>query len=219
MSPTSRPDVFSALRAHRVVPLIVTSSAEHIVPLGRALLEGGLPIAEVALRSTVAIEALARLAEDCPEVLVGAGTVLREQQVNDAAAAGARFIVSPGLNEAVVRRSQELALPVIPGVCTPTEVDRALSLGLTTLKFFPAEPLGGCRLLSAIAAPFLTVRFVPTGGITEAHLPTYLAHPAVIACGGSWMAPQRWIDEGRFDEIRDAVVRTVASVRSLDASP
>ena len=209
------PDVLSELRRLRLVPLIVIDDPARAVPLGQALVAGGLPCAEVAFRTSAAREALARMAGECPEVLVGAGTVLSTRQVDDAHAAGARFIVSPGLDERVVRRSQELGLPVFPGICTPTEIGAALALGLHVVKFFPAEPMGGLPFLKAVAAPFGDVEFIPTGGIGEGHLASYLAFKRVVACGGSWMAPQAWIADGAFDKIRSAVAQAVGVVQSL----
>jgi len=209
------PDVLSELRRLRLVPLIVIDDPARAVPLGKALAAGGLPCAEVAFRTPAAREALARMAGECPDVLVGAGTVLSTKQVDYAHAAGARFIVSPGLDERVVRRSQELGLPVFPGVCTPTEIGAALALGLHVVKFFPAESMGGLPFLKAVAAPFGDVEFVPTGGIGESHLASYLAFKRVVACGGSWMAPQQWIADGAFDMIRTAVAKAVGVVQSL----
>lgn len=208
-------DVLSQLRRLRLVPLIVIDDAARAAPLGKALAEGGLPCAEVAFRTAAAREALARMAGECPDVLVGAGTVLSAPQVDAAHAAGAKFIVAPGLDERVVRRSQELNLPVFPGVCTPTEIARALALDLRVLKFFPAESMGGLPFLKAVAAPFGDVEFMPTGGLTEAHLSSYLSFKRVVACGGSWMAPQSWIAEGAFDRVRAAVAQAVAVVQSI----
>lgn len=202
------------LRRLRLVPLIVMEDATKAGALGRALAAGGLPVAEVAFRTPAARESLARMAGECPDVLVGAGTVLSVEQVNDAHRAGARFIVSPGLNPRVVARCQELGLAVFPGACTPTEVEAAMELGLRTLKFFPAEPMGGLKFLQAIAAPYRDVDFIPTGGITAANLPSYLEFPRVAACGGSWMAPSAWIASGDFDTVSAAAREAVALVQA-----
>jgi 2-dehydro-3-deoxyphosphogluconate aldolase/(4S)-4-hydroxy-2-oxoglutarate aldolase len=137
-------------------------------------------------------------------VLAGAGTVLTVQQAAEARAAGARFVVAPGLNPAVVEYCQAHGMPVYPGVCTPTEVETALGLGLRALKFFPAEPAGGVPFLKALASPYGMMAFIPTGGIHAENVASYLALPNVIACGGSWMAPTPWIAERQFDRIRDA---------------
>jgi 2-dehydro-3-deoxyphosphogluconate aldolase / (4S)-4-hydroxy-2-oxoglutarate aldolase len=199
----------------RIVPLIVIDDPANAPALGEALVAGGLPCAEIAFRTPGAQQALERMAGECPDVLVGAGTVINETLVNRAHKAGARFIVAPGLNEHVVRRSQELGLPVFPGVCTPTEIEAALGLGLEVLKFFPAEAMGGLAYLKAVAAPYVDVRFMPTGGITAAHLPAYLGFNRVVACGGSWMAPHAWVEEKAFDRIREEVAAAVRTVESI----
>ena len=189
------------IRRLRIVPLIVIDDPAKADPLARALVEGGLPCAEIAFRTAGALEALRRMATGHPEVLVGAGTVLDAAQAAAAREAGARFIVSPGLNPRVVEFCLGHDLPVFPGVCTPTEIGAAMDLGLRVLKFFPAEPMGGLPYLQAVAAPFGAAEFIPTGGITASHLPAYLAFRRVLACGGSWMATQAWIEAGAFDRI------------------
>lgn len=208
-------DVMQAIRRMRIVPLLVIDDPANAPALGEALAAGGLPCAEIAFRTPGAQQALERMAAECPDVLVGAGTVINETLVNRAHKAGARFIVAPGLNEHVVRRSQELGLPVFPGVCTPTEIEAALGLGLEVLKFFPAEPMGGLAFLKAVAAPYVDVRFMPTGGITASHLPAYLGFDRVVACGGSWMAPQAWVEGKAFDRIREEVAAAVRTVESI----
>jgi 2-dehydro-3-deoxyphosphogluconate aldolase/(4S)-4-hydroxy-2-oxoglutarate aldolase len=147
-----------------------------------------------------------------PDVLVGAGTVLTPKQVDEARAAGAAFVVSPGFNAAVVDHCLSHEVPVYPGVCTPTEIEMAIGRGLRVVKFFPAEPIGGLPLLRAIAAPYVEMRFMPTGGITRESLGSYLAFDRVVACGGSWMAPTAWIAAGQFDRVREEAGRTVAAV-------
>lgn len=194
--------VLDALRSLRIVPLIVIDDPAKADPLARALVAGGLPCAEIAFRTAGAIEALRRIAAEHPDVLVGAGTVLTAAQAAEARDAGARFIVSPGLNPRVVEYCQGHDLPVFPGVCTPTEIGAALDLGLRVLKFFPAEPMGGLSYLKAVAAPFGGVEFIPTGGIATAHVHAYLAFQPVLAVGGSWMAMRAWIAAGEFDRIR-----------------
>ena len=201
--------VLETIRKLRIVPLIVMDDPAQDDPLARALVEGGLPCAEIAFRTPGALAALRRMAAEHPEVLVGAGTVLTPDQAADARAADARFVVSPGLDRRVVDYCRAHHLAVFPGVCTPTEIAAALSLGLTVLKFFPAEPMGGLPFLQAVAAPFSDAEFIPTGGLAASHLPDYLAFRRVAACGGSWMAPQAWIAAGQFDRIRQAVVESV----------
>ena len=160
-----------------------------------------------AASSPAAAEAIRRISAECPDVLVGAGTVLTPGQAAEARDAGARFVVSPGFNPRVVDRCRELELPVFPGVCTPTDIEAALDRGLRLVKFFPAEPMGGLAYLKAVAAPYGGVEFIPTGGLTIEAVPRYLAFPPVAACGGSWMAPPAWIEAGDFTRIRDEVRR------------
>lgn len=193
-------DVLERIATLRILPAIVVDDAEAARPLARALAAGGLPAAEVTFRTAAAEAAIRAIAED-PSVLLGAGTVLRAEQVDHAHAAGARFIVAPGFNPRVVARCQEIGLPVIPGVSTPTEIDMALEAGLDVLKFFPSEALGGVAMLKAISAPYSMVRFVPTGGINAHNLAAYLALPCVLAVGGSWMVAADLVRAGRFDDI------------------
>jgi 2-dehydro-3-deoxyphosphogluconate aldolase/(4S)-4-hydroxy-2-oxoglutarate aldolase len=208
--------VVEELRRLRIVPLIVIDDPGRAAPLARALLEGGLPCAEVAFRTPASAEALRRIAAAHPDLLLGAGTVLTPAQAAQARSAGARFIVSPGLDHGVVEFCLANDVAVFPGVCTPTEIGAATALGLTALKFFPAEPMGGLRFLEAVAAPFSGVEFIPTGGLTADHLAGYLGCGRVLACGGSWMAPRAWIAGGEFDRIRAAVAE---SVRRAAARP
>lgn len=196
-----------------VVPVVVIRDPRRAVPLARALAEGGLPCAEITFRTSGAAEALRRIAAEVPDVLPGAGTVLTTGQAEAAREAGARFVVSPGFDARVVDYCRAHELPVYPGVCTPTEIQSALEAGLDVLKFFPAGPLGGASFLKAISAPFPGLRFIPTGGVKREHLPGYLRLDRVLACGGSWLAPAAWIEEGAFDQIRDEAARTVAVVR------
>lgn len=188
------------LAGHEIVPVVVLDDADRADDLGSALVAGGLPVAEVTFRTPAAAPVLRGLA-DRGDLLVGAGTVLTTDQVDRAHDAGARFVVSPGLSADVVRRCQDLALPVIPGISTATELMQALALGLTTVKFFPAEACGGLGTVTALAAAFPGARFVPTGGITAASAPTYLAHPAVAAVGGSWMVAPDLLSGGHWDEV------------------
>lgn len=195
-------DIESRLRDLKVVPVIVIDDPESALPLADVLAEGGIPCAEITFRTDAALESLRRIAAERPEVLAGAGTVLTAVQAAQAREAGARFIVSPGFNPAVVDDCLAHDIPVFPGVCTPTEIEMALGKGLRVLKFFPAEPIGGLPYLKAIAAPYAGVEFIPTGGITAQHLGAYLAFEPVIACGGSWMASAAWIRAGEFARIR-----------------
>jgi len=200
---------FSAIR---IVPVIVIDDPAFAVPLARALTDGGLPCAEVTLRTPRALEALRRMAAEQPNMFVGAGTVLSPSQAAEARSAGAKFVVAPGFSPAVVDYCQSVDLPVFPGVCTPTEIDMALGAGLSVLKFFPAEPMGGLAYLQAIAAPYTGVSFMPTGGIGPLNLASYLTFSRVVACGGSWMAPNDWIASQQFDRIREATIAAMAIV-------
>lgn len=202
--------VLERFAAMRILPVIVIDDPDDAVPLARALRDGGLPCVEVTLRTPRAMDSLRRITSEVPEMLVGAGTVLSPAQAAEARAAGARFAVAPGFNSAVVEYCQSVEMPVFPGVCTPTEIEMALGAGLSVLKFFPAEPIGGLAFLKAIAAPYTTVSFMPTGGIGPSNLASYLAFPRVVACGGSWMAPNDWIAARQFDRIRDTTRAAVA---------
>lgn len=203
--------VLERLAALRVVPVVVLDRAQDAAPLGRALLAGGLPCAEVTFRTPAAAEAIRELATD-PRLLVGAGTVVRADQVDIAVAAGAAFVVSPGFSLAVVRRCQQVGVPVLPGVATPSEVMMALDAGLAAVKFFPAEANGGVSALKALSAPFGGMRFVPTGGITAGNLSAYLAVSSVLAVGGSWMVAPALIAAGDFDEVARLTSEAVALV-------
>jgi 2-dehydro-3-deoxyphosphogluconate aldolase/(4S)-4-hydroxy-2-oxoglutarate aldolase len=200
-------DVLARLRAIRIVPVITIDDPADAVPLARALADGGLPCAEITFRTPRAADALRRITAEVPEMLAGAGTVLTPKQASLARDAGAQFIVAPGFGPRVVDYCIERAIAVYPGIATPTEVEAALEKGLTTLKFFPAEQSGGLPYLKAIAAPYVDVSFMPTGGINAANIGSYLAFNRVVACGGSWMAPPDWIAGKQFDRIRDEARR------------
>lgn len=190
----------SGVMGHRVIPVVVLDDPAKADDLGAAMVAGGLPIAEATFRSPQAVAVLARLATN-PDLVVGAGTVITAAQVDQAQHAGARFVVSPGLSPAVVRRCQQLGMPVFPGVATPSEIIQAIDLGLDTVKFFPAEANGGLASIKALAAAFPQVRFIPTGGITAASAPGYLAHPSVAAVGGSWMVAPDLLAAGDWAEV------------------
>lgn len=207
--------VLDQLGAARIVPVVIVDNADQGVGVARALADGGLPVAEVTFRTPGARDAVAAIAAQVPDVLVGAGTVLTADQVDDAARAGARFIVSPGLSVAVVERAREHGLPVLPGVATPTEIMAALDLGLDYLKLFPAGVVGGPAAVKAFAAPFGNVRFIPTGGVSAANLADYLALPAVHAVGGSWMAEAALARAGEFAEITTRTRAAVALAKGI----
>ena len=190
----------SKLSAMKVVPVIAIKDAEKAKPLAKVLVENGLPCAEITFRTDAAAESIRLMREAYPEMLIGAGTVLTTEQVDLAVEAGADFIVSPGLNPKTVAYCQQLNIPVIPGVNNPSLVEQAMSLGLKTLKFFPAEPSGGINMLKALTAVY-PVSFMPTGGIGPVNVSDYLALDAVLACGGTWMAPNNLIDQGDWQAI------------------
>lgn len=204
--------ILDHFRALRLVPVVTIDDPARAAGLAAALADGGLPCAEVTLRTPAAIEAIARMREARPDTLVGAGTVLTPQQADAAHAAGAAFVVAPGFGPAVVDHCLAHGIPVFPGVCTPTEIEMALAKGLDVVKFFPAEIAGGVAFLKAVAAPYGMMRFMPTGGIKPENVGGYLALPPVVACGGSWMAPTEWIAAGRFEAIRDATRAAVETV-------
>ena len=201
--------VLDELCSRRVVPVVVIDELDTALPLARALVEGGLPVAEVTFRTAIAAVAM-RLIADETDLLVGAGTVVRHEQVDLAFDAGARFVVTPGFSPAVADRCAELGIPVVPGVATATEVIAALDHGLDLLKLFPAEASGGIPLLRALRGPFPDVRFVPTGGVSAANAADYLAVPSVAAIGGSWMVAPELIRAGNFAEITRLAAEAVA---------
>lgn len=195
-------DVIKELSLIGIVPVIKIDDAKDAAPLAHALEEGGLPCAEVTFRTAAAAEAIAEMIKACPNMLVGAGTVLTTAQVDEAVAAGAKFIVSPGLNPTVVKYCVDKNIPVMPGINNPSGIEQALELGLKVVKFFPAEPSGGLTMLKAMGAPYGGVKFMPTGGISAANVGDYLAWNRIIACGGSWMVPPKMLAAGNFDGIR-----------------
>jgi 2-dehydro-3-deoxyphosphogluconate aldolase/(4S)-4-hydroxy-2-oxoglutarate aldolase len=190
-----------AVRAVPVIPVIVLQRGEDAAPVAEALIAGGIPIFEVTLRTAAALPAIAELSKKFPDALTGAGTVLDRSQCEQAIAAGASFIVSPGWDEGVVETAQRAGLPVVPGVATASEVQRARNRGLRVLKLFPAGIAGGVPMLRALAGVYQDVGFVPTGGVSAGNLADYLAVPNVVAVGGSWLTPKQAVAEGRFDEI------------------
>lgn len=205
-------DLVDRLTRHRVVPVVVIHDASRADGVADALVRGGLPLAEVTFRTPEAATAL-RVMSRRSDMLVGAGTVITATQVEQAVDAGARFIVSPGFSRSVVRRCAELAVPVFPGVASASEVMAALDEGLSTLKFFPAEPSGGVAAVRALAAPFPQVRFIPTGGVGPRNVNDYLALPSVVAVGGSWMVPAAAVRDGDMEAVT-ALSREAAALTS-----
>ena len=209
-------DVMKQLSLIGIVPVIAINDAADAVPLAKALIDGGLPCAEVTFRTAAAADAIKAMTEAYPEMVVGAGTVLTTEQVDRAVAAGAKFIVSPGLNPTTVKYCQEIGVPVCPGTANPSDIEVALSLGLKTVKFFPAEAAGGLKYIKSIAAPYGNVRFMPTGGVSEKNLLEYLSFNKIICCGGSWMVPGDAIKAKDWDRIRDLTASAVQLMLGLE---
>ena len=198
----------------KIVPVVAIHDAGHSDALADALIEGGLPCAEITFRTAAAAVAIRTMAKR-GDMLVGAGTVLTIDQVKLAVDAGARFMVAPGLNPRVVDYCQERNIPITPGVATPTDIETALDLGLKILKYFPAEAFGGLKALKAISAPYTAVKFIPTGGINAGNVIAYLEHPKVVACGGSWMVKSALIAAGQFDKITSLTREAVNLVQNM----
>ena len=199
-----------------IVPVIALDDAKDAKPLAQALCEGGLPCAEVTFRTAAAEESIRIMAQEFPEMLVGAGTVLTTEQVDRAVAAGAKFIVSPGLNPKVVKYCVDKNIPITPGTSSPTDIEQAIELGLEVVKFFPAEASGGLAKIKAMAAPYVNMKFMPTGGINAKNLIDYLNFPKIIACGGSWMVSKDMITAGEFDKIREMTKEAVTAMLGFE---
>ena len=202
-------DMIKELYSIGLIPVIKIENADDAVPLAKALIDGGLPAAEITFRTACAAEAIKRITEAYPEMLVGAGTVLTTEQVDAAIAAGSKFLVSPGLNPKVTAYALSKGVPMLPGCANPSDVEAALELGLTTVKFFPAEAAGGLKMLKAMAAPYGQLTFMPTGGINADNLLEYLKFNKIVACGGSFMVADQLVKDKKWDEItaltKDAV--------------
>jgi len=196
-----------------VVPVIAISDVEKAVPLAKALLAGGIPCAEVTFRTAEGEESIRRIANETPEVLVGAGTVLTIDQVDRAVKAGAKFMVTPGFNPRIVKYCVDNNIIIAPGCSTPSDMEMAIELGLDTVKFFPAEQAGGLAYIKACAAPYTGLHFMPTGGINAGNLGKYAAYKKILACGGSWMVSKELIDAGDFEEITRLSREAVSIVR------
>ncbi len=197
-----------------IIPVVVLEDANDAEPLGRALMEGGLPAAEVTFRTEAAEESIRIMAEKFPDMLVGAGTVLTKEQVDRAVNAGAKFIVSPGFDPEIVKYCLEKDIPVCPGIQTPTELIQAVNLGLDHVKFFPAENAGGLSMINAVGAAFPKVKFMPTGGINAKNVVDYLKSNRIFCCGGSWMVKGDMIKAKDFDKIKSLVAEAHDIVES-----
>lgn len=205
-------DINAKIESLKLVPVVVLEDAKDALPLAKALIDGGLPVAEVTFRTAAAEDSIRAISEAYPEMLVGAGTVTNLEQAKTAVAAGAKFLVTPGFSDEVTRYAVENDIPIFPGTCTPTEVMRAMSYGLKVVKFFPASQYGGLNTIKALAGPFPAMRFMPTGGINAGNVKEYLANKHIIACGGSWMVKSDLIAAGKFDEIKRLTQEAVALV-------
>ena len=203
-------------KEYGVVPVVVLNDAKDALPLAKALVEGGLACAEVTFRTAAAEESIRIMAEQFPEMLVGAGTVLTTEQVDRAVNAGAKFIVSPGLNPKVVKYCVEKGIPVTPGCSNPSDVEVAIELGLDVVKFFPAEAAGGLNMIKSMAAPYTKMKFMPTGGINAKNLTSYLDFKKIIACGGSWMVPGDLINAGEWDKIEQLTREAVQTMLGFE---
>ncbi len=209
-------EVLTKFQKLGIIPVVKIDDAKDAEPLAKALCEGGLPVAEVTFRTAAAKEAIANMVKACPDMFVGAGTVLTTEQVDEAIEAGAKFIVSPGLNPKVVKYCQEKGITITPGTSSPTDIEMALELGLDAVKFFPAEASGGLAKIKAMAAPYVNMKFMPTGGINAKNLNSYLDFPKILACGGSWMVSDALINAGEFDKIRDLTREAVNTMLGFE---
>ncbi len=208
-------DMMKKLNKIGIVPVVVLESAEDALPLAEQLAAGGLPCAEVTFRTAAAEESIRRMAKAFPDLIVGAGTVLTCEQADRAVDAGAKFIVSPGFNAKVTEHVLKKGVPMTPGVCTPTEIEAALQFDLDVLKFFPAEPSGGLKMIKALAAPYVGLHFMPTGGINADNVRDYLKYDRIVACGGSWMVSGKLVKEGNFAEIGRLVREAAGIVKEI----
>lgn len=206
-------DILAQLSAYKIIPVIALEDAAGAQPLAEALIAGGLPVAEVTFR-TAAAEASIRTMARIPGMIVGAGTVLNIDTVKRAVDAGARFIVSPGLNPKVAKYCVDNGIAITPGAVTPTEIEAAMDLGLSVVKFFPAETYGGLKAIKALSAPYGMIRFIPTGGVSAANLAEFLATKSVLACGGSWMVAKELLSAGNWAEVTKLTAQAVAIAKT-----
>ena len=209
--------LYDAIQAVPVIPVIVLQRVSDAIPVAEALIEGGISIFEITMRTEAALPAIEKIAAQFPDALTGVGTVLNKEQAQQAADSGAQFIVSPGFDTATVEFAQAAGIPIVPGVSTASEVQHARNLGLRILKFFPAGAAGGIAMLKAFSSVFADVQFVPTGGVTASNLADYLAVPNVVACGGSWLAPVKLVADGQFNEISRLTAAAIEIARETES--
>jgi 2-dehydro-3-deoxyphosphogluconate aldolase/(4S)-4-hydroxy-2-oxoglutarate aldolase len=209
-------ETLMSIKKMGIVPVVKLDRTEDAEPLAKALCEGGLPCAEVTFRTDAAEEAIHIMTTKYPDMLVGAGTVLTTEQVDKAVDAGASFIVSPGLNQRIVQYCITKGIPITPGCANPSDIEQAIELGLEVVKFFPAEAAGGLNMIKAMSAPYVNMQFMPTGGINEKNLNTYLDFPKIIACGGSWMVSEALIKNKEFEKIRELTKEAVTRMLGFE---
>lgn len=207
--------IFKEIYRHAIIPVVEIERIELAEALARTLVEAGLPLLEITLRTPAALSAIQHVREAYPNLILGAGTILTLEQAKQAVSAGADFLVSPGLPHDAVEWALAEEIPFLPGAVTPNEILQGLRLGIEVFKFFPAETMGGLTAIKAISDPFPAVRFIPTGGIQTENLAAYLSHERVLAVGGSWLAKRRWISEGQFERIKAQVNSALQVVQSL----
>lgn len=207
-------EMLKQVEVFKVVPVVVIENVEDAIPLAQALVNGGLPVAEVTFRTAAAPDAIKAMSEKFPELCVGAGTVINVEQCKKAVECGAKFIVSPGYSEEVTQYCIENEIPIFPGICTPTELINVVNHGLPVAKFFPAAQFGGLKTINALGSVFPQMKFMPTGGVSESNVLEYLASPKIIAAGGSWMVKGDLIKAGKFDEIETMTKSVVELVKN-----
>lgn len=210
-------DMFKLIYDLGIIPVVAIDDAEKAVPLAKALEKGGLPAAEITFRTAAAEESIRLIRKECPNVLVGAGTVLTKDQCDRAIAAGAQFVVTPGFNPEMIAYIKSTGIPMMPGAATPGEMEQAMSMGLTNIKFFPAEANGGVNKLKALAGPYQAAKWMPTGGVNTKNLNDYLSFDKILCCGGTWIAKSDAINEGRFDEITENCRQAIKTMLGFKA--
>ena len=208
-------DICKKIHDIGIVPVIALESVEDAAPLAKALCKGGLPVAEVTYRTEAAHDAMIEMRKACPDMLIGAGTVLNRQQVDSALDAGAQFIVSPGTNADTIAYCQEKGVPILPGTSNAADLEVAMQYGLEVVKFFPAEQLGGIKMIKALSAPYNKLKFMPTGGVKEANVNDYLNDPVILACGGTWMIDKEAIKNKDFDKIEELTRNAVKKMLGI----
>ncbi len=208
-------NLLEKIRNIGIVPVIKIDNLEDAYPLAKALMDGGIPIAEVTFRTAIAKDAMAIITKELPEMIVGAGTVLTTSQVDDAIDAGATFIVSPGLNPKIVEYCKSKNIPILPGCSNASDIEMALELGLETVKFFPAEQAGGIKMIKALAAPYTKLEFMPTGGVNAANVNDYLSFDKIVACGGTWMIDAAALKSKNYEKITELSITAIQSMLGL----